>query len=107
LKTLARLSELGRSPDGERPPHSATAVASGMSFFVPLEGLIDFARERERLGRELAKAEAELKKLAQKVANKDFLSRAPQSEVALAQAQHQAALEKRERLKETLLILGP
>lgn len=107
LKTLARIEGIAWPADGRRPPQSATAVAAGMSFFVPLEGLIDFAKERLRLEKELAKAEVEIKKIAQKVQNKDFLARAPQDEVALARSQHEAALGRQEKLKETLAVLSP
>ena len=106
LKNLARIEELGFASDGRRPPQSATAVAAGMSFFVPLEGLIDFAKERARLEKELAKAEAELKKIAQKAQNRDFLARAPEAEKRLAGFQHEAALARLEKLNETLAVLS-
>ena len=106
LKALARIEELGCSADGARPPHSATAVAAGMKFFIPLEGAVDFAEERARLEKELAKVEAELAKIARKISNKDFLARAPEAEVALARSQQEAALAKRVHLKETLAILS-
>ena len=106
LKALARIEEISPSRDGQRPAHSATTVAAGMSFFVPLEGVIDFAKERARLEKEMAKAESEIKKIAQKIGNKDFIARAPEAEVVLARAQHEAAIEKHARLKETLLILS-
>ena len=77
-----------------------------MSFFVPLEGLIDFAKERARLEKELAKAEAELKKIAQKAQNRDFLARAPEAEKRLAGFQHEAALARLEKLNETLAVLS-
>ena len=76
-----------------------------MRFFVPLMGLIDFAKERARLEKEMLKAEVEVRKIAQKIENRDFLARAPEAEVVLAKAQHEAARDRREQLKETLLIL--
>jgi valyl-tRNA synthetase len=106
IKTLAHLETLETAPAGKRPSHCATAVAAGMSFFVPLEGIIDFAKQRERINKEMAKAEAEVSKIAQKVANPDFLSRAPEAEVALARTQHEAALARQARLRETLQILS-
>ncbi|MBI3551673.1 MAG: valine--tRNA ligase [Elusimicrobia bacterium] len=106
IKPLARIERITIDAKASRPPHSATAVAAGMSFFVPLEGVIDFAKERERLQKELVKAEDDVKKIASKVENKDFIARAPESEVALARSQHKAALERQSRLKETLAILS-
>ncbi len=106
LQTLARLSEISHSEEGIRPPQSATAVAAGMSFFVPLQGVIDFDQERVRLKKEIAKAESDVSKLSAKIENKDFLARAPQSEVESARSQYDAARERQGRLKETLLLLG-
>ena len=106
LMTLARMEDLRHSEEGIRPPHSATAVAAGMSFYVPLEGLIDFTRERERLRREIVKAEAERALLAAKIENRDFLARAPQAEVELARVQHDAVRARHERLKETFMMLS-
>jgi valyl-tRNA synthetase len=103
LKTLARVDRL---ETGARPDKSATAVAAGASFFVPLEGVIDFAQERARLQKEQAKSEAELAKISQKADNPNFRSRAPKDEVDLALAQKAAAAEKLERLKETLALLS-
>ncbi|MFA6003996.1 MAG: valine--tRNA ligase [Elusimicrobiota bacterium] len=106
LKALVHIEELSYSADGVRPPHSATAVAAGMSFYVMLQGLIDFSQERERLRKEIVKVETELTKISSKMENKDFLARAPQSEVELARNQHDAARARHERLKETLTMLS-
>jgi valyl-tRNA synthetase len=103
LRTLARVDRLEAGP---RPEKSATAVAAGASFFVPLEGVIDFAQERARLQKDAEKAAAELAKIAQKVDNPNFRARAPQAEVDTAVAQQAAAAERLSRLRETLAVLG-
>lgn len=54
----------------------ATLTGIG-KIYMPLEGLIDTAAERERLTKELKKAEIELKKVNGKLANENFMSRAP------------------------------
>jgi valyl-tRNA synthetase len=103
LKTLARVDRLEA---GARPGKSATAVAEGVSFFVPLEGVIDFAQERARLEKDLVKAQAELGKISQKMDNPNFKARAPKEEVDLGLAQKAAADERVRRLKETLELLS-
>ncbi len=105
VNAMARLETLEASPDGSRPPQSATAVAGGLTFYIPLAGVIDFEAERKRLEKELAKTEEDLVKVARKAENKDFLARAPEAEVALARSQHESLLAKIARLRETLLLL--
>jgi valyl-tRNA synthetase len=70
---------------GERqdvPRASARAVLEGgAEVAVPLEGLIDFAQERERLGREREKLQKEAAKLEAQLANPQFAERAPAEKV--------------------------
>jgi valyl-tRNA synthetase len=49
---------------------------------VPLEGLIDFAQERERLRREEEKLTKEAERLRGQLANENFVARAPAEKVA-------------------------
>jgi len=46
-------------------------------LFLPLEGLVDFAAEKARLKKELAKIEAEIAKVQSKLNNPDFVQKAP------------------------------
>jgi valyl-tRNA synthetase len=48
---------------------------------VPLEGLIDFARESERLNREREKLQKEAMRLEAQLANPQFAERAPVEKV--------------------------
>src|SRR3989440_7534185 len=64
------------------PRASARAVlAGGAEVAVPLEGLIDFARERARVGREAEKLQKESQKLEAQLANPQFVERAPAERV--------------------------
>jgi len=98
--SLAGLS--GIEPFTSRPPQSATAVADGVTVYVPLAGVIDFAKERERLSKDLAKAEADIEKCEAKLKNLSAAANAPAEKVAEAQAQRDSALARREQLKATL-----
>ena len=57
------------------PEHTATAVAEGITVLVPLAGLVDMGKEKERLARELTKVEKDLATLTKKLGNADFLAR--------------------------------
>jgi valyl-tRNA synthetase len=103
IVNLARLKSLAVTDNPDRPPASATAVAHGGAvIYVRLEGIIDFAREAERLEKELGKAAKELSSLARKLQNQDFLSKAPADVVAKVRNQQQAFLEKQQKLQATL-----
>ena len=66
----------------EIPRASARAVlAGGAEVAVPLEGLIDFAQERERLAREREKLQKEAAKLEAQLSNPQFSERAPVEKV--------------------------
>jgi valyl-tRNA synthetase len=79
FKHLARVGDLAEGSG--RPPRSATAACAGLAFHVPLAGVIDFERERERIDREVARLSEESGRLGGRLSDAEFLSRAPQTEV--------------------------
>ncbi|HQT79902.1 MAG TPA: valine--tRNA ligase, partial [Rhodopila sp.] len=87
IRRLARVSDI-QLLAGTMPKGSAQAVLDEITVVLPLEGLIDLAAERVRLGKERDKLMSEAKKLRQKLDNADFVRRAPEEVV----------LENRERL---------
>jgi valyl-tRNA synthetase len=79
---LARVSELILGNDLNVPKASARAALSGgAEIAVPLEGLIDFAKESERLEKELDKLQTEAQKLKGQLGNANFIERAPAEKV--------------------------
>ena len=87
IRRLARASDV-RPMAGDIPKGSAQAVLDDTTIVLPLEGLIDLAAERARLTKERDRLAAEAGKMRQKLANADFVARAPEEIVA----------ENRERL---------
>jgi valyl-tRNA synthetase len=102
IVNLARLKSLAVSANPERPKASATAVARGLTIYVRLEGIIDFAREIERLEKELAKLAQELSSVGRKLHNRDFLAKAPAEVVARVRAQQQELADKQQKIQSTL-----
>jgi valyl-tRNA synthetase len=83
IARLVRASEVEVGETTGGPRAAARAVlAGGAEVAVPLEGLIDFAQERERLRKEQEKLGAEAAKLAAQLANENFVARAPAEKVA-------------------------
>jgi valyl-tRNA synthetase len=83
IKRLVRASQVSIRPNLEGVPRaSARAVlGAGVEVAVPLEGLIDFAQERERLSREREKLQKEAMKLEAQLSNPQFAERAPAEKV--------------------------
>jgi valyl-tRNA synthetase len=82
IARLARASEVTVTSDLNGPAASARAVlAGGAEVAVPLEGLIDFEQERQRLRKELEKLSAEAGKLQTQLGNPQFVERAPAEKV--------------------------
>jgi len=55
IKFLARLTDVEYGNDIKKPEGSASAVGSGYEIYLPLKGLIDIEREKERLSKELSR----------------------------------------------------
>ncbi|MEE4184646.1 MAG: valine--tRNA ligase [Gammaproteobacteria bacterium] len=86
LRSIARLDTIRILPADEAAPTSAMALLGGMRLLVPMAGLIDVEAEQERLEKRVAKATAELQKVSAKLANENFVQRAPEAVVAQERA---------------------
>ncbi|MGI9035425.1 MAG: valine--tRNA ligase [Pyrinomonadaceae bacterium] len=78
---LARAAKMVLAENLEVPKASAKAVTANAEIAVPLEGLIDFERERERLENQLNKLETENERLEKQLSNTNFVERAPAEKV--------------------------
>ena len=81
LMVLARLENLIIDAAAEAPRVSASTVACGNEIIVPLSGAVDFAAEVARLEKELAKMDKEHAMLSGKLANPNYVAKAPQEVV--------------------------
>jgi valyl-tRNA synthetase len=81
LVALARAESIGWIEKNQEAPESATALIGHMKLLIPLGSLIDKQAELERLGKEMEKIEKDLSKAKTKLANPDFVARAPKNVV--------------------------
>jgi len=100
VQRLAGVERLTAGPEVEKAPHSATEVVAGAEVYVPLEGLIDLEAERKRLEDRIGKERAFLGGIEKKLANTNFVEKAPADVVERERARADevratiAALEK-------------
>src|SRR5258708_30041585 len=73
-----RVRRWGASFSGEFSlDNMARGLAGDVEVLVPLDGLVDAGAEKARLEKELTKSLAEHARMAQKLANPQFVARAP------------------------------
>lgn len=95
LEVLAGLGQLAILPEGSAKPEQAvSAVVTGVEVYLPLAGLVDLEKEKERLEKELAELEKEKERLEKKLANTQFLAKAPEAVVAKEKEKLAAVEEK-------------
>jgi valyl-tRNA synthetase len=79
IKRFTNPGKLTIDTDVERLVEAKTAVIPNVEIFVPLEGLIDIEEEIERLEQEQKKWASEVKRAEGKLANENFVNKAPEN----------------------------
>jgi len=77
LIALAKLKGITWLKDNEKAPPAATNLVGDMEILIPLEGLIDVQAESKRLHKEIEKLNGEIVKCKAKLANANFVDKAP------------------------------
>ena len=100
IKRMARLSEIsfaGRAPEG-----SVQLLIRGEAASLPLKGVIDLSAEKTRLDKELAKADADIKRVDAKLANEKFVANAPEEVVEEEKEKREAASARKAKILEAM-----
>ena len=98
--TLASASTVEIADNEANIPEDAVSVViNGAKIFIPLDELVDFEKEKERLTKEKAKLESEIKRVNGKLSNQGFLAKAPESLVN----EEKAKKEKFEEMMKSVL----
>jgi len=100
IKRMARVSEISFA---DRPPEGAVQLlVRGEVAALPIKGLIDFSAEKARLDKELAKAEADIKRVDTKLSNEKFVANAPEEIVEEEKEKREAAVARKAKILEAL-----
>ncbi len=82
ISKLAYASEISVSTDApENTEGMVSVITDKARIFMPMSDLVDFEKERQRIGKELQNAEKQLAGQIAKLANESFVSRAPEAVV--------------------------
>jgi valyl-tRNA synthetase len=106
LRILLNAERLDLAPDFQPTKGTPTALTPLGELYLPLEGLIDLAAERERLGKEIAKVEAELITVRKKLANENFVANAPAAVVTEHRRREKDFADRLVQLQEMVRSLG-
>ena len=100
IKRLARVSDISFADAA--PQGAVQVVVRGEVAALPLTGVIDLAAERARLAKELAKCDADIARVDQKLGNADFLKRAPEEVVEGEREKREEARARKAKIAEAL-----
>jgi len=100
IKRLARLHTIGFA-DAVQPGSAQLFVRGGIAV-LPLQGLIDFSAERARLSKERDTQRKEIERIDQKLANPDFVKRAPEEVVEENRERRETASDRLGKIEAAL-----
>jgi valyl-tRNA synthetase len=87
-------------------PSSAQVVVGEATVLLPLEGVIDLAKERDRLKKEIAKKDSDIANDDKKLTNEAFIAKAPPEVVEEIRDRRAAAEAARAKMSEALSRIG-
>ncbi len=95
IRRLARVGGLTveAGTEGVSGAGAHAVLKNGTELFMPLKGVIDLDRERERLAAEIQRLSGQLKGVRAKLANQSFVEKAPE-EVVAREREKAASLEE-------------
>ena len=104
LSPMARVD--GVETANEAPKGALQTVVDGITFAIPLDGLIDKGAEKARLTKEAEKAQSEIDKIDKKLGNEAFVFKAPEKVVNLQKERRAGYEAELEKLNEAISALG-
>jgi len=107
-ETVGAIARAKVRMDASNPGGAAAQVllSSGVELVVPLAGMIDLDKERQRLQTELTQLETQLMALEGRLANEKFVAKAPDAVVAAERAKAADWRSRCDLLRDKLTTLG-
>ncbi|GMR13213.1 MAG: valine--tRNA ligase [Gemmatimonadota bacterium] len=102
VERLARVGEVRIETDESAGAGAHAVLKNGTEVFVPLKGVIDVVKERDRLQTEIDRLGDQVKGARSKLENENFVSRAPEAVVARERAKADTFAEQMDKLEAKL-----
>lgn len=99
ITSMAKIETLQTGSDIAKPKQTATGVYGTATVYIPLEGLIDFDKEKARLDKELAVIENGINNRKRMLGNENFVKNAPKEQVEKAKGELEQMLLKAQQIK--------
>jgi valyl-tRNA synthetase len=99
IRELARVDQITIGPDVEKTKLSASSVLGEMDLIIPLEGMMDFGEEKNRIEKELKKIQKDLIFLDKKLSNPNFVKKAPAEVIEKDEKRKTSLSEKQAKLE--------
>lgn len=105
IKKLSRVENVFIGENITRPQNSSVSVVKGNEIYIPLEGLIDIEVEKERLKKEIERIERLLEGISKKLANQNFIQRAPEEVIQKEKEKQKNFSDALEKVKKNLEMI--
>jgi valyl-tRNA synthetase len=100
IRRMARLSEISFA--ALAPEGAVQLLVRGEVAALPLKGVIDLSVEKARLEKEIAKADADIKRVDAKLSNEKFVANAPEEIVEEEKEKREAAVARKAKILEAI-----
>ena len=106
IRDLANIADIRFVREKSQVPEDVmSAVISGLEIFIPLDDLVDFQAELERLEKEEKRLTGEVARVRGKLSNQGFVSKAPQKVVEEEKAKQKKYEEMLAKVEERLTMV--
>ncbi|WP_040674053.1 valine--tRNA ligase [Nitrobacter sp. Nb-311A] len=100
IKRMARLADISFAD--KAPAGAVQLLIRGEIIALPLKGIVDVGAQRTRLGKEIAKADADINRVDFKLADQNFVANAPEDIVEDEKEKREAAAARKAKFVEAL-----
>jgi len=105
IKRLSGIGELEIGKKGKKPEKAIGTVVEKIEIYLPLTGLVDVRKERERVKKEIELIKQYIEGIEKKLANKEFVDKAPEAVVENERVKLESQKERLKKLEQQLKSL--